>query len=71
MTDKPKIYITQDKDGMYLWFSIFKPTIVHGVFKNDMAATKTRLPQSWFGGILQNGECREIDIEYLLCQATG
>lgn len=68
---KPKLYITMDKEGMFLWFSAFAPTRQgRGVFQNGLAASKTRLPISWYGGALKIGECKEIDIDDILCQAS-
>lgn len=61
--DMPMFYLTRDRDGIFLWFAVGAP-MQHGgkgAFKHEYAASKTRLPESWFRSIIGMYECRAYD----------
>lgn len=63
---KPKFYVTWDKSGMYLWLGQ-RPSKkwATDLYESD-AATRMHLPISWFGGLVNEGGCREFDPEAAL-----
>lgn len=62
-TKRPLVYLTWDVSGMFLWIG-GRPQKNRnsGVFENE-DATKIRFPVSWYGGLVDEGECREYDPE--------
>lgn len=68
--DKPKFYLTRDDEGLRLWFSMFRPKRgKRGIYVCRLAAPPTRVPLSWYDGILAPGECRECDLAEMFTKA--
>lgn len=68
MEHKPKLYLTCDRDGMHLWFCTWAPLPgKEGIYRHDLPGAKIRIPMSWYSGIMEIGECIEINPEQL-CQ---
>lgn len=66
---KPRFHLTNDDDGLHLWFSIERPKKVMRHDRNgkkehvyvNKCASKIRLPRSWYDGIIPQGECHTYD----------
>ena len=76
--EKPKIHLTNDDDGLHLWFSVERPMKVaryNGSGKQETVyvnkyAQKIRLPRSWYDGIIPKGECHTYDPCDILAQSS-
>ena len=63
---KPKLYVTRDEDGIFLWFGIDRPTF-HGKRKRFQAlANRIRLPVSWYDDVVDMGSIRAFDVEEVM-----
>ena len=60
-TVRPLLYLTCDRDGLHLWFAQGKPRKKNGIFWHPLAASKTRLPLSWYDGLIDMDTCQEYD----------
>lgn len=60
------LYLTWDASGMFLWLGLRpvrnKIGAGYSPFRNA-GAVRLRVPVSWFGGLVDEGECREVDLE--------
>lgn len=58
---KPMLYLTWDKTGMHLWLG-GKPRKARddGIYQSD-DAVRLRMPVTWFGGLVEESQCREFD----------
>lgn len=65
MTEKPILYITRDTDGIFLWFSVFKPVWHQRNQRFCAVADRIRLPVSWYNGLIGIGEMRSVDPEMI------
>ena len=67
--EKPKLHLTNDDDGIHLWFAIERPKKItrdNGSGKKEhvyvnKCASKIRLPRTWYDGIIKQGECHTYD----------
>ena len=64
MRHKPYLVMTHDESGMFLWMTTKLPYRKDNHFVcSDKAASRMRIPVSWFGGMLEQGRSIIRDIE--------
>lgn len=76
---KPMFYLSWDASGMYLWLGsrpkksgedrLYRQVDTNG--RSVPNAVRMRLPVSWFGGLVDEGGCREFDPEITLGEAIA
>ncbi len=64
---KPKLYLTRDGCGIFLWLSMYPPRKSQKTknFQCPLCGWKMRIPESWYQEIIDIGECREYCVEAL------
>lgn len=64
----PKLHITQDDSGLWVWLGhvapLFNPkSDLFAPVPRTLTRKWARLPYSWFGGIVEYGKCRTVAVE--------
>ncbi len=68
---KPRFFVAHDSGGLALWLSRKRPTMNQKsrIWKCP-EGTRLRLPYSWFGHLLRENSCVEVDMETAVIAAT-
>ena len=65
---KPKIYLTWDPTGMFLWLGQRPQKRREDGIYFCNAAVRFRMPVTWFGGLVDEGKCHEFDPEEIFAR---
>lgn len=66
MDDKPRLYITRDAEGIFLWFGVDRPAFHQRNKRFRALAERLRLPVSLYGEKIGIGEMRAFDPDAML-----
>ncbi len=61
---KPRFFVAHDAGGLALWLSRKRPKMNPKTgLRECPEGARLRLPYSWFGHMLREGSCVEVDVE--------